>query len=305
MPEVIKLKGKAADIYDYRKVDISGFIKGFTLDESKYRKDLERILRKFGRKERTNRVSDGDTVILNSKSEISRFSREGMTVIVGKGLLSEEFESQLIGMTVGTKKDISVNGEKAEVEVVSATHTLLPELTDENVAAFGMNGVTTVSGLRRYCIGKQVEAFLLEDEAPDMASAYVWREMTAKSKIIRDPGEETRARARADKKIHCLSEEGESVETDDLEKMIYNIFLTELDTAIIGCSMMERENALLTGDDYDRYINRMAEAYPDRDSDDLRQEYDAESYAVEYYADFLAKKIDEYVSDCFKAVFCV
>lgn len=67
------------------------------------------------------------------------------------------------------------------------TRTVLPELTDEIVASFQMEGISTVSDLRRYCVGKQVETFLLEDEVPDTASAFVWQEVakTARSTATR------------------------------------------------------------------------------------------------------------------------
>lgn len=182
MAEAIKLKSKAVSIYDYHQVDISRFITGFSVDEAQYRKDLDRILRRFDRRESAVQVVSGDTVIVNSRSTLPRFCRDGMTVMVGKGMLSREFEAQLIGMTVGEKKTVSADGGEASVEIVSVTSTFLPELNDETVASFQMEGISTVSDLRRYCIGRQVDAFLLEDEAPDMASAFVWQEVAKKAR---------------------------------------------------------------------------------------------------------------------------
>ena len=67
---------------------------------------------------------------------------------------------------------------------------------------------------------------------------------------------------------------------------------------------MERDGGVLTYDDYDGFIQRMTEAYPDRSRDDLMQEYDVESFAIERYSDFLSQKIDAYVADCYKAALC-
>ena len=77
-----------------------------------------------------------------------------------------------------------------------------------------------------------------------------------------------------------------------------------VDLAAIGCSVMERDGGVLTYDDYDGFIQRMTEAYPDRSRDDLMQEYDVESFAIERYSDFLSQKIDAYVADCYKAALC-
>lgn len=92
--------------------------------------------------------------------------------------------------------------------------------------------------------------------------------------------------------------------SDGNEEMVRSIFLTELDLAAIGCSVMERDGGVLTYDDYDGFIQRMTEAYPDRSRDDLMQEYDVESFAIERYSDFLSQKIDAYVADCYKAALC-
>ena len=140
MAEAIKLKSKAVSIYDYHQVDISRFITGFSVDEAQYRKDLDRILRRFGRRESVSQVGSGDAVIVNSRSTLPRFCWDGMTVMVGKGILNREFEAQLIGMTVGERKTVFVDGGEASVEIVSVTRTVLPELTDEIVASFQMGG---------------------------------------------------------------------------------------------------------------------------------------------------------------------
>ena len=43
MAETIKLKSRAVEVYDFRQVDISQFITGFTVDEAQYQKDLDRV----------------------------------------------------------------------------------------------------------------------------------------------------------------------------------------------------------------------------------------------------------------------
>lgn len=116
MAETIKLKSKAVSIYDYHQVDISRFITGFSVDEAQYRKDLDRILRRFGRRESVSQVGSGDAIIVNSRSTLPRFCWDGMTVMVGKGILNREFEAQLIGMTVGERKTVFVDGGEASVE---------------------------------------------------------------------------------------------------------------------------------------------------------------------------------------------
>lgn len=297
MAEELKLKSRAVEIYDFRQVDISDYITGFTVDESQLQKDLERVLRRFGRKEPAQRVSEGDTATLTCRSAAARYNKTGVTVLVGKGLFSRELEGQLVGMEQGETKTLTADGEDVTVEISRITHTALPALTDENVASFGMEGVSTVADLRRYCIGRQVEAFLLEDENPDFASAFVWQEVAKHSRIDRDPNECARASERAEEKMREAAADG-SAEVD-LE-MFRNIFLTELDLAVIGADLMGREGKILTTGDYEKYIDKQVEAYPNRTRADLEREKSKETFAISRYADYLATAIDAYVTEAFK-----
>ena len=318
MAERLELKTKALEIRDYHSIDISKFIYGFTVDEARYQKDLERILRRYGRKEDVAVVSEGDTVTLSCRSENPRFNKENVTVPVGKGLFSKDLEAGLIGLPVGEPRSLDLNGTAVTLTVTKAIRTVLPELTDEVVASFGMEGVSNVAELRRYCVGKQVDAFLLEAENPDQASAYVWQELAKTCRILRDPAEEASVRARAEKRLQELpaavtpeasddaeedpeAEAGEAIGGFDREQML-QIFLSELDLAAVGAALMERDGRALTVEDYEAYIAKLCEAYPDRSEAQIRAEHDPKAYAIEHYADYLAQTLDGYVAACFKEV---
>lgn len=318
MAERLELKTKALEIRDYHTIDISKFIYGFTVDEARYQKDLERVLKRYGRKEEARTVSEGDTVTLCCRSENPRFNKENVTVPVGKGLFSKKLEEQMIGLPVGETRTFDLDGTAVTLTVSKAVRTVLPELTDEAVAAFGMEGVSTVAELRRYCVGKQVDSFLLEEENPDQASAYVWQELAKTSRILRDPAEEAVVRARAEKRLQELSvdftqeaaeaaaedpegEADESLGAFDRERML-QIFLSELDLAAVGAALMERDGKALTVEDYEAYIAKLCEAYPDRSEAQIRAEHDPKAYAIEHYADYLAQTIDRYVASCFRDV---
>ena len=228
-------------------------------------------------------------------------NKTNVPVPVGKGLFSRELESRLIGLEKGEKKILTADGHAVEVEIVRISHTVLPELTDENVAAFGIDGVATVDDLRRYCIAKQVDGFLLEDENPDMASAFVWQEVAKRSRIQRDEQECARALERAKAKLAKLNEEMEDDgESGISQDMLNSMFLTELDLAAVGAELMARDGRKLTLDEYTAYIDKLTEAYPDRTRQQLERENGVETFALERYADYLAQTIDRYVAEAFK-----
>lgn len=312
MAEQLKLNSALRTFYDYRSVDISDYLKGFETDEAQLQKDLNRILKAHGRREDAAIVSEGDTVTISCRSELSRFKKTNLPVIVGRGLFDREMEAKLIGAGVGQTLTLEKDGTPVEIEVIKCMHTVLPALTDENVRSFGIEGVETVSALRAHCIAKQVEGFLLEDENPDMASAYVWQEVAKHIEITRDPDEEAMMRAQAEKKRQEIlnapmetNEADEAIEAADTlpAEFFEQMFLSQLDLAVVGEELMRREGRFLTTDDYEAYIGRLVDAYPDRTEAEIRKEHDPKAFAISEYADVLASAIDRYVGDCFKAAF--
>ena len=321
MAEQLKLNSVLRTFFDYRGVDISEYIKGFRADEALLEKDLNRILKAHGRRENAAVVSEGDTVTINCRSALSRFSKANLPVIIGRGLFDRELEAKLIGAGVGQTLTLEKDSAPVEIDVIRCTHTVLPELTDESVKAFGIEGVKTVSALRAHCIAKQIEGFLLEDENPDMASAYVWQEVAKHIEIERDPDEEALMRAQAAKKLAEIQQRPQEPVEDEADadeeaadeeaegaaelpaEFFENMYLSQLDLAVMGEELMRREGRCVTVDDYEAYIGRLVEAYPNKTEAEIRKEHDPREYAISEYADALASAIDRYVGDCFKAAY--
>ena len=317
MAEILKIKSRAVTVYDYRNADITQFVKGFTVDEEQYAKDLVRVLKKYGVKTEANTVSDGDSVTVSCVSELPRYNKPNVPVIVGRGLFGRDAEAALIGMSRGETKRIEQDGKAVELTVSRIVRTVLPELNDENVASFGIEGVSTVRELRKSLVAKQIDGFILEDENADVASAFVWQEVANNSVVERDPEEYDRMLKTAEKRVDGLQElyqnqeeDDEDTEPDGLEEegpgmnreKLISIFVAELDLAAIGAGMMEREGIFLTADDYRFYIDKLAEAYPDRTREGLEKEHSKLDFCVERCSNYLAGLIDRYVADCFKEI---
>ena len=315
MAESIRLKSRVREFYDFHNVDISGFIKGFETDEAQLEKDLNRILKAHGKREEVTVVSEGDTVVLSCRSELPRFNKTNLPVIIGRGLFDRDLETNLVGANVGETLTLSKDGTPVEIDVIKSVHTVLPELTDENVKSFGIEGVETVSQLRVQCIAKQVEGFLLEDEHPDMASAYVWQTVAQNIEIERDPEEEALMRDAAAKRMKEFQTPTESIDdeengdetTESTEELpadfFETMFLSQLDLAVVGEELMRKEGKSVTVEDYEAYIARLMEAYPNRTEAEIRSEHDLKEFAISEYANDLAGAIDRYVGDCFKAAY--
>ena len=159
MADILRLKSKATKVYDYRNTDITGFIPEFTPDEEQLKKDLERILKANGTKVQADTAEDGDMIMLDMESELTRYNKRNVMVPLGKGLFSKELEAQLMGAEVGKPFDLTVDGNRVTGIVTKSTRTILPELTDENVASFGMEGIKTVNDLKAF-FGCRFSGFL-------------------------------------------------------------------------------------------------------------------------------------------------
>lgn len=304
MAEYITLKSQALEVYDYHQTDISQFVTGFVPDEAQLEKDMQRQLRRYGKVVSVDCVENGDTAVLRCHSELPRFDRESVTLIVGKGLLDQTLERGILGMAPGQSRSLQVGGAAVEVELLSATRTQLPQRTDEAIAALGIDGVKTVHDLRLRCLQKQVDGFLLEDENPDMASAYVWQEVAKNSSFRRDPEEVALMKRRAEKKLQGMQQRGELDDADGLDKdVFFQIYLTELDLATIGQELLRQENTLLTQEDYEARLDKMAQAYPDRSRQELMELESCFDFITASYADVLAQRIDAHVARIFRDTF--
>lgn len=307
MAEYITLKSQALEVYDYHQTDISQFVTGFVPDEAQLEKDMQRQLRRYGKVVPVDCVENDDTAVLRCRSELPRFDRESVTLIVGKGLLDKELEQGILGMAPGQSRSLQVGGAAVEVELLSATRTQLPQRTDEAIAALGIEGIRTVNDLRLRCLQKQVEGFLLEDENPDMASAYIWQEVAKNSSFRRDPDEVALMERRAEKKLLDMQQrgdlEGEDGENGLNKDVFFRIYLTELDLATIGQELLRQEGTLLTQEDYEARIDKLREAYPERSRQRLMEEESAFDFACSYYADVLAQRIDAHVARIFRDTF--
>lgn len=307
MAEYLTLRSQALEIYDYQQVDISPYLTGFTPDEAQLEKDLQRQLRRYGKTVSVTCVEPGDTAVLRCRSDKPRFHRDSVTLVVGRGLLDKELESQLPGMTVGQRRSLSSSEGPVEVELLSATRSQLPDRTDEAIAALGIEGIRTMNDLRRRCLQKQVEGFLIEDENPDMASAWVWQQVAKNSRFRRDPEEVAWMDRRAEKKYEEMRQRGDLEGMDGPDGITKDVFfqvnLTELDLATIGEALLRQENALLTPADYEARLDKLTEAYPEKSRQQLMEEESPFDFACSHYADVLAQRIDDYVSRCFRDAF--
>lgn len=300
MAEYVKLKSVATRVADFASFDITPFLPEFTPDEALIEKDIQRQRSRHGQKKECDSVAFGDLVVLSCMSENEKFCKKSISIPVGKGLFSRELEEKLVGLEVGKEHILTVGESSVTLCVEKAVRTVLPELRDEVVASWGMEGVDSVAALRRFCINRQIEAMLPDCEEADMASAAVWRFLSDNSEVILDEQELAEARKEAEEKLAELGSMDTTEDGPDMTQMVHDMFMTGLKMGAIGQRMAEDAGALLTADDYESYVRVRMEAFPDKTEAEIRAKYIPAEFSKYQYGDNVAQMLDQFIAESFK-----
>ncbi len=310
------IKSRAKKIVDYKAIDLSQYTKNFTVDQALLEKDMNRILRGYSKKVEADKVESGDMVTLSCKSENSKYNKENLVIPVGRGMFSKELEKDMIGKGKEAENHCKCDGVDVAYKISRIVRTILPELTDQGVASLGMEDVKSVADLRRYCINKQVDNYVLDAEEADMASALLWQTVAAESEFIYDPEElkleeeaaiknlqemENRPEEPADEdQEEFFEDEEENAPEMDMEAFFKQISVTELETAVIGRQMMLEKGKNLSKADYQAYIEKRKKLYPELSEAQLLEKYPEKKYYIETYAEYFCLEMDAYVAEYFK-----
>lgn len=298
MDAYLRLKSRALQVVPYSTVDIGQYIPAFTPDEARIQKDILRQRNRHGKKAACDSVAAGDMVVLSCKSENPKFCKSGISISVGKGLFHRELEEKLIGLAVGVETKLQLSEAVVSVCVEKAVRTVLPELTDEEVASWGMEDVASVADLRRFCIARQIGDLILECEEADEAAAYIWQQVSNASRIVLDAQEEEAVLEEGKQRMAEMDFEDDPAQTE----IVQRIFITGLRAAAIGQAWAESTGELKTRADYESYLRRHMEADPTLTPQTAEERHPLMDYLIDCYGDVFAQTIDRYVAECWGKV---
>lgn len=303
MAEFLKLKSRANVIHNYRTVDISSFVPEFEVDELQLKRDMDRIINSHSKKVEAEVVSLGDQIELSCKSANAKFNKDKVFVMVGKKLFSKELEEKIVGFKKGESKAITVGNEEVTVCINSILHTQVVSLDNETIKSWGMDGIECEADIRKYCVDKQITRFLDDDESADMAVACISQAVSEKSKIEFDNDELEAVKAYAEKKFAEVASSFDENDTefslDEYKSFIDKIYISELNAAVIGQMLLEKQNKLLTADDYNNDIQKRAVAL-EASVEEAKKSFSVFDYIRESYAGYYIDILDAYVAEYIK-----
>lgn len=283
--ELLKLKSKVTELYDYAALDVSEFIPEFTVNEDKLEKDIQRQLAVRGTQVEADVVFGGDVVEISSESEMAKFNKPSVMINVGKGLFDKVLETALVGMKKGEKKKVAVAGGKtsANITVKRVIHTQLPKLSEPELKE-----------IRKECINRQIDRLIDEDEDADMASAMLCQKVAENSEFVFDDAEKAWVEKMIEAKIADIDIE------DAMKDFMRNIHFSTFKTAVIGCGMAEAAGDILTEEDYEKNIAGHMAYDETLTHEKAMEEYPKIQFMIDRYAGKYIEVIDRYIAEEFK-----
>ena len=297
----INIKTKITDCFDYADQDFSEKFPKFDADGEKLENDIRRIRYAHGRRFEADTVEKGDVILLSCSSSLQHFHKEDIYVIVGKNLFSDELESKLVGLRKGETL-LTIENEEVKVIIKSILRTEIPELSDENVRNWGIEGISTEDELRRYCFDRQVDDFRDDSEEADMAFSMICMEILNKSSFEYDKSElaalerSVGAQVATAKEASPESEETCETDFDELAEMMIE---QSIKAAALGYKSALEEGKIITDEDYSTAVRKRAIALG-LSVDETKAIFSETDYALEYYAELYFHKLDRYIGDAMK-----
>ena len=149
------MESRVIAMYDYHKVDLSEFVIHFTIDEEKIADEMNRLVNREATWEEGTVVSAGDMAEVSLDSKVKRYNKPKLKLAVGCNLFDPELEAALCGMHKGETKEITTAKGSVQVTVNRIMNKRVPQLTDEVIAKFGPEGVSSQAQFREFLIEQQ------------------------------------------------------------------------------------------------------------------------------------------------------
>lgn len=330
---VIEIKTKVLDFIDYKTIDVRDQFPKFMFDKAKLEADMKRIQYAKGSRTNAEEIAKGDLVLLDCASSHPHYQKSALYVIVGKNLYSKELEEKLIGLGLGSAEvTLAEDAVKVTVTVKEIVRNTIPAMTDENVKTWGINGVSTVEDLKRFCFNRQVDNFRDDSEEADMVNSMVFMKVMEQShfeqdeeelaiitrytermvesyrKLFAETGEGGALPEAADGKI--LAEDGSlqedtgenEAEDIDMEELFSQMVGNTLNAAALGYQMCLAQDKLVYEADYQAVLEKRSAALRQTTAE-VAEVYTRTDYASEYYSEIYLNELDKTVGDAMKAYY--
>lgn len=308
---MMDIKSKVVSLADYREIDLRPYAPPFTMDEEEMEAALLRLRSRHGKMVPAQSIQADDFVTLRLQGGSPRFNKESIQLRVGKGLLDRELEAQLPGLCPGEERTLCVGGETVTVTVRDVQRRELPELTDENVAAWQLEGISTVAQLRESVVDKARAQYV--EDMTEALTVFLDEELCRRSTFQLDGDELAQTRREGHEMARDMLRSAgldPDTATDDEVRSVtggrsreeHFTFLEELmmdglKGTAVGALLMEQENAPVpTEEDYQKALQECAEGMS-LSLEQAEQVLTRSRFYRQTAANYLFGKMEVYVKD--------
>lgn len=308
---MMDIKSKVVSLADYREIDLRPYAPPFTMDEEEMEAALLRLRSRHGKMVPAQSIQADDFVTLRLQGGSPRFNKESIQLRVGKGLLDRELEAQLPGLCPGEERALCVGGETVTVTVRDVQRRELPELTDENVAAWQLEGIATVAQLRESVVDKARAQYV--EDMTEALTVFLDEELCRRSTFQLDEDELSQTRREGHEMARDMLRSAgldPDTATDDEVRSVtggrsreeHFTFLEELmmdglKGTAVGALLMEQENAPApTEEDYQKALQECAEGMS-LSLEQAEQVLTRSRFYRQTAANYLFGKMEVYVKD--------
>ena len=303
-------RSKAVSVFDYRNIDLGEYAAPFVMNEETLQQKLEKLRTRHGRLQNADSVMQDDFVTLNTESDIPKYQKTGLQLRVGKGLFSPELEQAILGMRTGGEETVSLPEGEVRVKICAVQRRVLPELTDETVSAWGIDGVSIAEELIRH-LTAEAKAQYAEDMAESL-TAWLSDEIADRSTFLLDPdevrAEEEEGRQWADELLRNAGLDPEAADDDAVMAVsgktkqehydfVRSVYVGGLKSACLGTEMMAADGVEITGADYQKALTVCAESMVVSPEEAAQKVLPYEKYLRQAAADYQFTKLENYVKN--------
>ena len=135
---------------DPKQVDLSASLVAVPIDADKVEAELRRIALPYVRWEPVAEAAAGDLAICRMHSELPRFERPKLKLMLGSGMFRREIEEAAVGMKPGEEKTVTLPEGNLQLTLMEVSRQTIPEPDDEMVRALRLEGVASVEDYREH-----------------------------------------------------------------------------------------------------------------------------------------------------------
>lgn len=271
------LKSKAHKIYDFRKIIVPEKLLQIEVKRIVITNALNEVSEKFLTIEEVDdKISVGDIVSVNLKSNIDKYNQECAHIAVGKRFFNNEIETRLLEMKKGEIAEVTIDDESVTIEINSIKRRIFPTVSDELIEKLNLQKIKTVHEYERYIVDEFVDK--AKQKKLDHIIKFVKKE-TLKNSDFELIDEEVNSKYLKEKErvTEQAIEAGKTYEeivkrfaaigglkdatVEESEKFFFNDCILKFKAEIIGISLASGDGIVFDEESYEKYVDELTKNY--------------------------------------------